>query len=506
MDLESYYEIDRTAEFILSRNFARVALQFPDDLLKDSTKVVRALYTKLASLKASSDEEIRGDGDVGLFVMADTTFGSCCVDEVGASHINADCVIHYGHTCLTPTSTLPAFFVFGKAPINVSNCVNNLLHTADTAGKPVMVLFGLEYAYAMLDLKKAVLEALVSYESQAELEIQFSDVVCSVLEPSGKSSDFGGIMELVGVSHANDAAGVQSGTRHSTGGLVWNVPQGRKVEEYSMFWIGSENAAFANLVLTFNGCEIVRYDATEDRLVTDLSQQRRIIKRRYFLVEKAKDANIVGILVGTLGVAGYLHMIHQMKELVTGAGKKAYTLAMGRPNPAKLANFPECDVFIYVSCAQTALLDSKEFLAPVITPFEAMIAFKSGSQWTGEYVMEFRDLIKLSPEEVGKPSEEARFSFLQGGYIEDQNLDGIDAEDDEGDLALAHATEKALSLRDRHPNSIVKGMAKSGAEFLAARTYHGLDMDSYSSSPEPFIVGRSGKASGYEDEKSCEKK
>lgn len=39
--------------------------------------------------------------------------------------------------------------------------------------------------------------------------------------------------------------------------------------------------------------------------------------------------------------AGYLHMIDQMKELITGAGKKAYTLAMGRPNPAKLANFPE---------------------------------------------------------------------------------------------------------------------------------------------------------------------
>lgn len=99
-------------------------------------------------------------------------------------------------------------------------------------------------------------------------------------------------------------------------------------------------------------------------------------------------------------------MIHQMKELITRAGKKAYTLVMGRPNPAKLANFPEvsfdacrqmvlyflqgffrifksfnnpplwqCDVFIYVSCAQTALLDSKEFLAPVITPFEAMLAF-----------------------------------------------------------------------------------------------------------------------------------
>lgn len=35
----------------------------------------------------------------------------------------------------------------------------------------------------------------------------------------------------------------------------------------------------------------------------------------------------------------------------------------------------QCDIFIYVSCAQTALLDSKEYLAPVITPFEALLAF-----------------------------------------------------------------------------------------------------------------------------------
>lgn len=42
-----------------------------------------------------------------------------------------------------------------------------------------------------------------------------------------------------------------------------------------------------------------------------------------------------------MNAAGYLRMIHQMKELITAAGKKAYTLAMGRPNPAKLANFPE---------------------------------------------------------------------------------------------------------------------------------------------------------------------
>jgi diphthamide biosynthesis enzyme Dph1/Dph2-like protein len=38
-------------------------------------------------------------------------------------------------------------------------------------------------------------------------------------------------------------------------------------------------------------------------------------------------------------------------------------------------HFEQCEIFIYVSCAQTALLDSKDFLAPVITPFEALLAF-----------------------------------------------------------------------------------------------------------------------------------
>lgn len=69
--------------------------QFPDELLKDSTGVVRVLRNELQSCCEDGN-------DIGLYVMADTAYGSCCVDEVGASHINADCVIHYGHTCLSP--------------------------------------------------------------------------------------------------------------------------------------------------------------------------------------------------------------------------------------------------------------------------------------------------------------------------------------------------------------------------------------------------------------------
>lgn len=90
-----------TVLFSIARTFL-FEFQFPDNLLKDSTRVVTALRKRLLSLKKIDVSESGHEADVGLFVMADTAYGSCCVDEVGASHINVDCVIHYGHTCFSP--------------------------------------------------------------------------------------------------------------------------------------------------------------------------------------------------------------------------------------------------------------------------------------------------------------------------------------------------------------------------------------------------------------------
>lgn len=506
MDMEWFYEIEAVAKFICTANFRRVALQFPDELLKESTRVVRALREKLHVVLRSCSEVNRDVRDIGLYVMGDTAYGSCCVDEVAASHIHADCVIHYGHTCLSPTSNLPAFFVFGKALISASNSAENLCKFALASGKPVLVLFGLEYAYAMQEIKKmTVVESSKLCGSTSRLDIHYADVICSIMNPTRKSETFDEHLESVSIPTSDECSGNTTGKSYKIGGLSWSVPEGSRIEDYTLFWIGSDNSAFANVVLTFNGCEIVRYDATENQIITDFTQQRRILKRRYYLVEKAKDASIVGILVGTLGVAGYLRMIHQMKELITAAGKKAYTLAMGRPNPAKLANFPECDVFIYVSCAQTALLDSKDFLAPVITPYEAMLAFNRDTEWTGAYVMEFQQLISSTPVESRSPSKEARFSFIQGGYVEDSELQAQseigDEDDKDGAVAIVNIMEKALQVRDRGPQYLVKGAANSGPEYFATRSFQGLEIYGKSSLPEPLLIGRTGKASGYEDEK-----
>ncbi|KAK9932233.1 hypothetical protein M0R45_019479 [Rubus argutus] len=98
-----------------------------------------------------------------------------------------------------------------------------------------------------------------------------------------------------------------------------------------------------------------------------------------------------------------------------------------------------------------------------------------------------------------------RFSFIQGGYVEDDGQGNDTEEEMDGALALANATEKALQLRD-NPNTIAKRTAKSGAEFLAARSYQGLDIHYDSSLPGPYLMGRTGRAAGYENEKCRQEK
>ncbi|PPS18307.1 hypothetical protein GOBAR_AA02270 [Gossypium barbadense] len=163
------------------------------------------------------------------------------------------------------------------------------------------VLYGLEYAHTISHIKGALVEAM----PRTKLELIFANVMCSIinsLEDHRKSDRLG----YLGSFSSVNSLGAATCTRCSLGGLIWDLLEGRRMEDYLLLWIGPDNSAFSNIVLTFNGCEIGRHVAMFPQILPSL--------------------NI-------------------------------------------------CDVFIYVSCAQTALLDGKEFLAPVITPFEAMLAF-----------------------------------------------------------------------------------------------------------------------------------
>lgn len=116
-------------------------------------------------------------------------------------------------------------------------------------------LYGLEYAYAIPHIREALMEASTSSVFESKLEINYASVICSVIYPS---EDHKSIHGPAGGSTINESFGKVVGTKYAIGGLNWNIPEGHKMGDYLLFWIGSDNSAFANVVLTFNECEIGR--------------------------------------------------------------------------------------------------------------------------------------------------------------------------------------------------------------------------------------------------------
>ena len=158
--LNDAYDLDDTAAWVRTNALRRVALQMPDELLRDAMAVAAAL-TRRCNAPSRGGGGGGGDAEdnagVRVFVLADTTFGSCCVDEVAAAHHAADGIVHYGRACLSPVSRLPARFVFTKQPVDVRACAAAIrAHAATLAGgdvDAVVVLVDQEHAHAAAELR-----------------------------------------------------------------------------------------------------------------------------------------------------------------------------------------------------------------------------------------------------------------------------------------------------------------------------------------------------------------
>ena len=132
-ELSITYDIERTLKDIRQARYRRIALQFPDDMLPDAPRVFQLLSRGLEREEvgtngtqpsnqtdaglAQSINELQVDDKTEqypprLTILADTSYGTCCVDEVAAEHVDADVVVHYGRSCLSPTARLPVIHVF----------------------------------------------------------------------------------------------------------------------------------------------------------------------------------------------------------------------------------------------------------------------------------------------------------------------------------------------------------------------------------------------------------
>lgn len=117
--------------------------------------------------------------------------------------------------------------------------------------------------------------------------------------------------------------------------------------------------------------QIYSYDPLSRSVHLESSRTNKLLMRRYALIQRARDADVVGILVGTLGVRSYLPLISHLRKLLRKRQKKSYTVSVGKLNPSKLGNFAEVECWVLVACPENSLIDSKVNFRNKISIFEA---------------------------------------------------------------------------------------------------------------------------------------
>jgi 2-(3-amino-3-carboxypropyl)histidine synthase len=130
------------------------------------------------------------------------------------------------------------------------------------------------------------------------------------------------------------------------------------------------------------------YDGTVRLLDPDRS---RIIRQRYAMVEKARQANRFGIIVSTKPGQSNPTIALNIQRQLEENGKKAVILYADEIVPDKLLDFTDIEAFVDTACPRLALDDPERFAKPIVTRDEIMVVIGA---WTWEQLLE-RGLVRL---------------------------------------------------------------------------------------------------------------
>ena len=502
--VREYYEVDRLAgeikKDVTPRNGSlRVSLQFPDEMLCDAPDVCWEF------------EQALGD-DVLVFCLGDTTYAPCCPDKVAAAHLEADCLVHFGHACLSPCREIPVFYSFGKTELQVNKCVEDVLEQAskDEVDR-LIVFYEVQYAHAMDDLQERLsshMEVVVGrIPEPGEGELQSSSCSrsdCCRNEPtvSGEIETALPIEEGSPVEPVEEGLDTEKFKQFLTVGGI-QIPSDIDFSDYALLFVGSDSTRqYLNIILRFLSCSCPKrfytFQPERSQLSDDLSSVfQRKLNRRFYLVQRAKNCAVFGILVANLSDTYMRSVVTSLRKLLEREGRSSYTFVVGKINPAKLANFAEVDCFILVACPEHSLLeDDREFPTAVITPMELSMALGFLEWGAEQYSLDTRDYLALSvsnaPDKAGNGDGSCKegdddadapyFSLVTGKYESAPTKEAaptdLSATPGQGQLTAYHS---------------------AAADFLKQREYQGLEVKAGATQVHSATQGQQGIASDYGD-------
>ncbi|KAG1359706.1 2-(3-amino-3-carboxypropyl)histidine synthase subunit 1 [Cocos nucifera] len=321
-------EIHKTVHRVVSSAARRVALQLPDGLLMYAFPIADILRSSTAA------EDV--------LVLADPTYGACCLDDFAASALQADLLVHYGHSCLVPvpSARLPTLYVFVDIRIDVQRLAAAVRSAFPPSSK--LALAGTVQFVATVHAAKSILSS-EGYD---------------ITVPQAKPLSAGEVL----------------------GCTAPTIPKSRGVE--ALVFVADGRFHLEAFMIANPGIRAFRYDPYLGVLVLEQYDHEGMKKARKDAILAAREARNWGVILGTLGRQGNTRVLDRVLEHMEQKGLEYSVVLMSEITPARIALFGDSvDAWVQIACPRLSIDWGEGFTKPLLTTFELEIALGYVPGW-----------------------------------------------------------------------------------------------------------------------------
>jgi 2-(3-amino-3-carboxypropyl)histidine synthase len=314
---------ERVAREIKERKAERVLLQLPDGLRPTAFALARTLTEQTGA---------------EIIISGDSCYGACDLALTQAQTIEADFIVHYGHSPMIQTET-PVLYVEATYDFDA----------------PALALSALPL---VKDWDGVGLTTTIQH-------IHLLHQVADTLQAHGVRT----ITGTGSTTHPGQILGCDYTAARAIA---------KDIEGY--LHIGAGRFHPLGLAATTGKPIVTANPYTMEAQLLPERDVTHLAMRRMAAINAAKDAQIWGILVSTKPGQRHIPEARRLQRLLTKHGRDASIILLDMITTDTLANFTEPQAYVDTACPRIAIDNPPDTIRPTLTPHETLIALKE-KQW-----------------------------------------------------------------------------------------------------------------------------
>ncbi|KAL1129301.1 hypothetical protein AAG570_013830 [Ranatra chinensis] len=345
------FEVVKTVWRVKQTEAKRVALQLPEGLQMFAITLCDII------------EKFTGAETI---IMGDVTYGACCVDDFTAKALGVDLLVHYGHSCLVPidrTEGITVLYVFVDIKIDAAHFIESVALNVASRSR--------------LALVSTVQFVTTLHASAAELRARGYSVDVPQSKPLSPGEILGCTAASLLPTQVDCLIYLGDGRFHLEAAMIAN-PQ---LKAYRFFQVNYFTI-------------LCRYDPYEKKMTEESYDHETMLNRRRRAVEEAQltasSGGTFGLILGTLGRQGSTSVFEHLEEKLKRDSKDYIRLLLSEVFPSKLSLFGNgVGAWVQVACPRLSIDWGHQFGRPLLSPYEAAVAFGQHDNLPAVYLMDF---------------------------------------------------------------------------------------------------------------------